>query len=107
MAYLCFIAQGFYASQSDATCDEDTDDDNLCQMQSELRHANYKLYKSMQRKPQIILVLCGVKSQEVPVEFCGRPYFKYPEKFDDKDNDFQRLLGILTNTEPIQLDITI
>lgn len=98
--------RGFYASQ-DNECDIDNIDDELCQMQSELRHANYKLYKSLQRRPLIILILNGVKPQEIPIDFCGRPYVNYPEKFDESDDDFLKLFGILTNTEPIQLEAII
>jgi len=73
----------------------------VCKIHSELSHIKY----------QVLLVLHGVTPQEIPVEyFGGRSYVKFPQRYDmsddvdNDDDDFRKLVGIILNTEPIQLD---
>lgn len=83
----------------------------VCKIHSELSHIKYKVFQSCQKTPQVLLVLHGVTPQEIPVEyFGGRSYVKFPQRYDmsddvdNDDDDFRKLVGIILNTEPIQLD---
>ena len=82
----------------------------VCKIHSELSHIKYKIFQSCQKTPQVLLVLHGVTPQEIPAEyFGGRSYVKFPrcydmDKVDSDDDDFRKLVGIILDTEPIQIE---
>ena len=63
------------------------------------------LYSSCQTTSDKVILVLGkdVKKSEVPPLFQSMLHCNYPKTFNDKDNDFNRLLGILLETEPIQM----
>lgn len=62
------------------------------------------MYQSLQRV-QLVLILDGVKSEEIPDEFRGRFYLKFPKNFTKEDDSCCRLMGLLLDEEPLIIDV--
>jgi len=62
------------------------------------------LYHNCQRTPNIALVLEeGIKKDDIPPVLRAMHHCTYPKKLSDKNDAFTMLLGILLDTEPIQI----
>ena len=62
------------------------------------------MYQSLQRI-QLIIILDGVKSDEIPDEFRGRFYCKFLKKFSIKDNLCSQLMGLVLDEKPLVIDV--
>ena len=77
--------------------------DQVCKVYTELNYIKTIMYHSCQRTPQLVIVLDDVKKEEIPHEFRGRYHCIYPKKLNDNEETCRYLMGILLDTEPIQL----
>ena len=63
------------------------------------------LFKHCQKSPKIALVLeDGILKDDIPPVFRTMHHCPYPKKFDQSNREFTELLGILLDTEPIQME---
>ena len=75
-----------------------------CKIHTEYNLIKKKLYQTRQKSPNLIILKEDkVKTEHIPKEFCGRPICKYPSKYTDSDEICNKIIGLLLDTEPIQL----
>ena len=62
------------------------------------------MYHTRQLKPQLVILLDDkVKTEDIPKDLIGRPFCTYPKSLRAEDENCHKLLGLLLNTEPIQI----
>ena len=70
----------------------------------EISYIKSKAFETYQRALPILLVLQGIRQDDIPLDlFCFRSCATFPGKYDESDDDFQKILGILCNVEPVQI----
>ena len=70
----------------------------------EISHIKSKTFESYKRPIPILLVLQGIYVTEIPSDlFCYRSCVAFPKKYNESDEAFRKILGILSNIEPTQL----
>ena len=75
----------------------------MCKVHTEFNYIKTIMYQSCHRTPRLVIVLDDVKKEEIPNEFRGRYHCIYPKKLNENEETCQYLIGILLDTEPIQL----
>lgn len=68
------------------------------------------LFQQSQKSKNIVVVSKGVKSKDFPLTFQNKMHFKFPSKLnicseEDLDDNFLKIIGVLSDKEPFQLSI--
>lgn len=79
--------------------------EQVCKVNMEFRLITSMLYSSCQTTSDKVILVLGkdVRKSEVPPLFQSMLHCNYPKMSNEKDNDFNKLVGILLETEPIQM----
>lgn len=98
-----FLKDNFYLqalnSPENLECDSE-----VCKIHTEFHYIKSLMYHSLQRV-QLIIVLDGVKCEEIPVEFHGRFYCNFPKRFNKEDDSCCQLIGLLLDEEPLVIEV--
>jgi len=90
---------------NEETLEEERIPDEVCKIHTEFKLINTMLYHNCQKTTKIALVLeDGIRKDDIPPVFRAMHHCAYPKKFNDKSDAFTALLGILLDTEPIQME---
>ena len=82
--------------------------DQVCKVHAEFNCIKTLMYhQSIQRMPQLIIVLDDLKSEYIPSPLQGRFHCLYPKILDDDDEACKNLIGLLLKIEPYTLASTI
>ena len=77
--------------------------DKVCKVHTEFNLIRTIMYNSCQRTPQLVIVLDGVKKEDIPDVFRGRHHCLYPKKFESNDESCRNLMGLILDEEPLQI----
>ena len=79
------------------------EDSDVCKVMSELHFIKGVMYHTFQSTANVVILLDGVKEEEVPAVFRDRVFCKFPKEFNNKDDEATQLIGLLLGEEPIQV----
>uniref|UniRef100_A0A7M5V8A7 TIR domain-containing protein n=2 Tax=Clytia hemisphaerica TaxID=252671 RepID=A0A7M5V8A7_9CNID len=78
-------------------------DSDVCKVNTEFHFVQSLFYEERQQTPHVVIVLDGVKEDEVPDIFRNRVFCKFPKSFRQDEDDAVKLMGLILGEEPLRV----
>ena len=75
----------------------------ICKVMSEYHFIKSILYHSFQNTNNVVILLDGVKEEEVPEIFRDRVLCKFPKDLREGDELSDKMIGLLLGEEPVRM----